>query len=208
MPEGCSAIQRDLRWMENGLRVTLCSLARGSTKSCSWAGATPGSSTCWGTTSKKAALQTRIWRSWWTPGWPWTRNLFLWPRWLMVFPELHWKDYLWPSGQGRWSFPLLSTGEATTGVFQLWVLQQKRDIDILDQVQRWATKIMEGLEHLTYWLRDLVLFSLENRRLRGAAPMYTEKNKKTEKKRSKKYSFLKEGKKEYSDLLATTFLCS
>jgi len=86
----------------------------------------------------------------------------------------HWEASLdsccWHGGLATALLVLMAEGMLRdTCIVQMWSPQYRRDIDLLECIQRRATEMIQGMEHLTYegWLRELRIFSLKKRKLQG-----------------------------------------
>ena len=80
---------------------------------------------------------------------------------------LHLKKRGGQQGEGGDCPPLLGSCEDPLEYcIQAWGPQNRKDMELLEQVQRRATKMIRGLEHLSYeeTLRELDLLSVEKRR--------------------------------------------
>jgi len=103
---------------------------------------------------------------WWTVSWIWASNV-------SSQPTIFWaaSNDSWPAVQERWSWPstLHWCRPQLEYCIYIWRPQHRKDLDLLERVQRRATKMVQGMEHHPYEdkVRKLRLFSPEKRMLHG-----------------------------------------
>lgn len=112
------------------------------------------------------ALMRRTWGYCWMKNGTSSSNMCLQPA-KQQCHGLH-KKQRGQQGEGGNSDPLLCSYESCVEYcVQLWCSQYKKDMDLLEWVQRRVTKMIWGIEHFVYEerLRQLSLFSLEKKTL-------------------------------------------
>jgi len=167
-PEGWDVILRAQDELE---RWACVNLMRPSARSCTWVRTISSFNTDCEMTGLRAALLQSTWGYWWMKSWTWANDVRLQPR----LPAVSWaaSNKRGQQVEGGDSAALLSSAlprETSPAVLRPAVEPSAQEgTQLLEQVRRRARKIILNLEHLSYEdrLRELVLFSLEKRRLQA-----------------------------------------
>ncbi|KAK4819684.1 hypothetical protein QYF61_009956 [Mycteria americana] len=137
--KGRKALQRDLDRLDRWAKANCMRFNKAKCRVLPWVTATPCNATGLGKSGWKAARRKRTWGMASR-----TREVIVPLYSALVRPHLEY-------------------------CVQFWAPHYKKDLEVLERVQRRATKLVKGLEHKSdeEQLRQLGLFSLEKRRLRG-----------------------------------------
>ena len=154
-----------LTGLRGGPVQTSWSSIRPGTRSYIWVRAIPSTNMAWAENRLRAALRRRSLGCWLTRSSTRPSNVRSQHR----RPSIFWAASKECSSSKEVILTLYSTVVLPylESCIQLWSPQYRKDVELLEQVQRKATKMVQELDHVSYEdrLRELGLFSLEKRRL-------------------------------------------
>lgn len=158
-PESCAALQKDFDRLEGYAEKNCLKFSKGKCRVLHLEKNNPKcTSIGWGSTCWKTALWRRMLVLWWTTGCSWPREGQEGQR----YPGMHWEEHC-QLVQEPDPAPLLSSGGAYHECCaQFWAPCHKRNMELPEQVQWRAMKVMKGLElSLTRKGRELGLCTQE-----------------------------------------------
>ena len=137
--------QKDLDRLEQCTRVNLRGSTNPNARSWTWVEATPTTNTSWGMKGLSAALLKNVWGYWWMASWTWFYEPEMCPcsPKSQLYTGLHQKQHS-QQVEGGDPAPTLMKPYLKNCIQNLSP-QYRRDIGLLEYVQRRATKITPGM---------------------------------------------------------------